>query len=216
MAGSKRTGARRPGRPPGAARGAPRVNGFPPIAGRDAEILILGSMPGAVSLRAGEYYANRQNAFWRIMTELLRLEDGLAYRRRTGALKTAGIALWDVLASCERAGSGDAAIDARTLVVNDFAAFFRRHPRVRRVYFNGAAAEALYRRHVLPVLAPQTVAYRRLPSTSPAHAALPYARKLAAWRAVARASKAARARHTPRSPAQSRHSHGRLDAKMAE
>ncbi|MCL4799852.1 MAG: DNA-deoxyinosine glycosylase [Burkholderiales bacterium] len=162
----------------------PRVRGFPPVADRRAEILVLGSMPGAVSLAAGEYYANPHNAFWRIMAALLDLDEGLAYDRRIRALKAARIALWDVLRTCERRGSGDAAIDRRSLVVNDFAGFFRRHARVRRVYFNGAAAEALYRRHVLPGIGADRVAYRRLPSTSPAHAALPFAGKLAAWREI--------------------------------
>jgi len=166
----------------------PRVQGFPPVADRRAEILVLGSMPGVISLTAGEYYANPHNAFWRIMAALLDFDEGLDYARRIRAMKAARIALWDVLGTCERRGSGDAAIDGGSVVVNGFAAFFRRHPRVRRVYFNGAAAEALYRRHVPPGIGPDPVDCRRLPSTSPAHATLPFARKLAAWRVVVKSA----------------------------
>jgi double-stranded uracil-DNA glycosylase len=161
----------------------PRIRSFPPIATRDAEVLILGSMPGVASLAARRYYAHPQNVFWRVMTALLGIDEDASYTTRVRALEHARIAVWDVLESCVRAGSADAAIDRATLVANDFAAFFARHRRIERVYFNGATAEACFRRHVMPTLALPLV-YTRLPSTSPAHAALPFARKLEAWRAV--------------------------------
>jgi len=91
--------------------------------------------------------------------------------------------LWDVLASCRRQGSLDAAIDGASMVANDFAAFYRKHPRIVQVFFNGAKAEAVYRKHVLPGLAPGIgpKRYLRLPSTSPANASLPRSRKLRTW-----------------------------------
>jgi hypoxanthine-DNA glycosylase len=163
-----------------------RLRSFAPIAGRGARILILGSMPGAASLAANRYYAHPKNAFWPIMGRLLGFDPAAPYGQRVAALKAAHIALWDVLHSCVREGSLDAAIEAET--ANDFAAFFRAHPSIGRVYFNGAKAEASFRRHVLPVLPalPMRLRYARLPSTSPAHASLPYARKRAAWRAILR------------------------------
>lgn len=106
----------------------PRIHSFDPIAAPDAEILILGSMPGRASLAAGQYYAHAQNAFWRIMAELLGFDATAPYAERTQALKSARIALWDVLHSCEREGSLDTNIDRETLVANDFAAFLREHP----------------------------------------------------------------------------------------
>jgi hypoxanthine-DNA glycosylase len=95
--------------------------------------------------------------------------------------------LWDVLQACFRSGSLDAAIDDRTLVTNDFPSFFDAHPRIRRVFFNGAKAEAVYRRHVLPLLPEPAAALPllRLPSTSPAHAGMTLRQKVAAWRAIA-------------------------------
>ena len=129
-----------------------RVQGFPPIAARHATILILGSMPGEASLRARQYYAHPQNLFWRLIGELLAVDPAAPYRQRTQALTRSGIALWDVLQSCTRQGSLDSAIDDATLVANDFAAFFRRHPRIAKVCFNGAKAEACFRRHVMPVM----------------------------------------------------------------
>ena len=156
-----------------------RIRSFAPIAGRNARVLVLGSMPGRASLAAGRYYAHPQNAFWRIAAELLRIEPGAPYRRRVQALKSARIALWDVLHSCIRQGSLDTMIEQE--IANDFAAFFGAHPGITHVFFNGAKAEASYRRHVRIDL---PLRYARLPSTSPAHAGMPFRRKLAAWRVI--------------------------------
>lgn len=75
------------------ARRRERIRSFAPIAGRDARVLILGSMPGKKSLEAGQYYAHMQNAFWRIVRDLLDLDPGLPYDERVLALDTARIAV---------------------------------------------------------------------------------------------------------------------------
>jgi len=160
-----------------------RVRSFRPIATRNATILILGSMPGRASLAAGQYYAHRQNAFWRIVGSLLGFDPASPYQARVRALRASRVAVWDVLHSCVRPGSLDSRIEEET--ANDFKAFFRRHPDIARVFFNGAKAEASFRRHALPAIG-RHLRYARLPSTSPAHASIPYARKLRAWRAILR------------------------------
>ena len=162
----------------------PRIRSFRPIADVRAEILILGSMPGRASLAAGRYYAHPQNAFWRIASELLRFDRASPYRERVRALRTARIALWDVLQSCAREGSLDAKIENDTQVVNDFPGFFHTHRKITHVFFNGAKAEATFRRHVLPGIGGRYLICRRLPSTSPANASMSVARKLRAWRAI--------------------------------
>ncbi|THF64690.1 DNA-deoxyinosine glycosylase [Pseudothauera nasutitermitis] len=161
-----------------------RVFSFPPIAAPDARVLILGSMPGAASLAAAQYYAHPRNAFWPILGELLGFDPGADYAERVGHLHAAGVAVWDVMASCVRPGSLDAAIDAASVVPNDFRAFFAAHPHIARIGFNGTAAADSYRRHVLPQGAWAGLPALRLPSTSPAHAALDRTAKLAAWRAL--------------------------------
>jgi TDG/mug DNA glycosylase family protein len=161
-----------------------RIRSFSPIAGRNARVLVLGSMPGRRSLEARQYYAHRQNAFWRILGRLVGFEPAAPYGARVRALKAARIALWDVLHSCVREGSLDAGIEDEA--ANDFRAFFRDHRAITHVFFNGTKAEASYRRHVLGAIE-LPLRYRRLPSTSPAHASLPFARKLAAWRAILKA-----------------------------
>jgi double-stranded uracil-DNA glycosylase len=161
-----------------------RVYSFAPIAGRDARVLVLGSMPGAASLKAKQYYAHPQNQFWKLVEALFEIDRRVPYATRVRALKAKGVAIWDVLHSCVREGSLDTQIEDEA--ANDFRAFFRAHRSVPHVFFNGAKAEASYRRHVLGGI-DRPLRYRRLPSTSPAHATLPYARKLAAWRAILKA-----------------------------
>jgi len=159
------------------------IRGFPPIARQSAQVLVLGSMPGMASLAAGEYYAHPRNQFWRIVGELYGFDPAAPYQRRTRALGLAGVALWDVLASCTRSGSLDADIEERSIAVNPFAGFLAAHTRIHRVCFNGRKAEAAWRRYVLAGLPPACeLDYELLPSTSPAHAGMSYPRKLRAWR----------------------------------
>lgn len=159
-----------------------RIEGFPPLARPDARLLVLGSMPSRESLARGRYYAHPRNAFWPIMTRLFGLRAG-GYDERAAELTRHGVAVWDVLRACVRPGSLDSAIDEASIETNDFAAFFRAHPAIRRVYFNGAKAESVYLERVLPGLepGPAALARRRLPSTSPAHAGLDLEAKTAAW-----------------------------------
>lgn len=160
-----------------------RVRSFPPLEDRHARVLILGSMPGAASLAAAQYYAHPRNHFWPIMGRLFGAGPDLPYAKRVRRLKSCGIAVWDVLESCVRPGSLDADIEEGSIAVNDFAGFFDAHPGIGAVFFNGAKAESAYRRHVLKGLPSPACALpvRRLPSTSPAHAALSFEGKLAAW-----------------------------------
>lgn len=160
-----------------------RIRCFAPVADpATARVLILGSMPGAASLDASQYYAHPRNQFWFIMGTLVGAHPALPYAERLAMLTGAGFALWDVLSSCERRGSLDSAIDLRSAQANDFVAFFERHAGIRRVLFNGGLAETCFRRDVMPHVRPLDML--RLPSTSPAHAGLSAADKLQAWRAA--------------------------------
>jgi TDG/mug DNA glycosylase family protein len=161
-----------------------QVQCFAPVENANAHVLILGSMPGEASLRANQYYAHPRNLFWRIMGELFGAGPDLPYQQRIQALRSAGIALWDVLHTCSRKGSLDSNIAGASLVPNDFAAFFQRHPKICHVFFNGAKAEECYRKRVLPCIESKSIDYLRLPSTSPTNAAISYERKLDAWRAI--------------------------------
>jgi TDG/mug DNA glycosylase family protein len=162
------------------------VRGFPPIASPGARVLVLGTIPGRQSLIRGQYYGHPQNAFWPIMGHLFEAGPELDYGERTAALCRAGVAVWDVLAAADREGSLDTSIVMGSEMPNAFGPFFLRHPGVHSVFFNGGNAEAQFRRFVLKTLPPRCrgLAFRRLPSTSPANARLTRQDKLAAWQAV--------------------------------
>jgi hypoxanthine-DNA glycosylase len=169
------------------------IESFPPIAAPDARVLVLGSMPGAESLRAARYYAHPRNAFWWIMGELFGAGLELAYAERERVLRAHGVAVWDVLRSCRRpASSLDSAIERDTEVANDLARFLAEHRSIAAVFFNGGKAEEAWRRHVAPGLAGLEPAPRRarLPSTSPAYAGLSREDKLERWGVVASAAAA--------------------------
>jgi TDG/mug DNA glycosylase family protein len=163
-----------------------KATSFPPIVAKNPHTLILGSMPGIKSLEAQQYYAHPQNAFWKIMA---RLHDAPAttYAERIALIKGGGLALWDTLKACERSGSLDTAIDDASIEVNDFVSFFKKHPRIDRVFFNGSKSEAEFKKRVLPLLSPEISArlsFARLPSTSPAHAGAGFEQKLKAWSVI--------------------------------
>lgn len=163
------------------------LSSFPPLVAPNAAVLILGSMPGQMSLRQQQYYAHPHNHFWRIMGDLVGVSPALPYEERTRRLTRAGVALWDSLKHCERPGSLDASIVAETEVPNDFATLLAGHPAIGAICFNGQKSEQAFRRHALPGLPDALIAGRdliRLPSTSPANARLTYEQKLARWRVI--------------------------------
>ena len=155
------------------------IQSFAPIAAPDAEILILGSMPGVASLEAKQYYAHPRNAFWGIMGELFGAGIELPYAERQDILKSRRIAVWDVLQFCQREGSLDSNI--KDEVPNDFARFFHTHPHVRRIGLNGGKAAMSFDKYARSAL-PSGAVVVTLPSTSPAHAAKRFEQKCAEWR----------------------------------
>lgn len=154
----------------------PTLQGLAPVASPAARLLVLGSFPSVASLAAQQYYAHPRNQFWPILSALLgeplaELGPEPRYRR----VRAHRVAIWDVLAACEREGSLDA--DIRAPAANDFDVLRRLGPRIRAVMFNGRAAGRFERR-----FADAGYVTRVLPSTSPAHAGMRAGDKLSAWR----------------------------------
>lgn len=166
-----------------------RVSGFAPIAAPDARVLILGSLPSRLSLQKQEYYGNPQNAFWRLMGELVGAGPELPYADRADILRQCGIAVWDVLYSAARSGSLDATIESAGARANDFPTFYKEHPDLVLVCFNGRKAAELYERLVVRqgISTIEAIEMKTMPSTSPAHASMTYAGKLRHWSAIRRA-----------------------------
>lgn len=138
------------------------LHSLPPAADETARLLLLGSMPGAQSLAAGQYYAHPRNDFWPLMFHVLNRPDPLSYEARIAALIASGIALWDVIYACEREGSLDQNIKAA--VPNDIPGFLTAHSHVKTICFNGTMAEKTYFRNFKKQ---EDIAYVLLPSSSP-------------------------------------------------
>lgn len=165
--------------------GGPRLIGLPPIVGSDMRLLVLGSFPSVASLARQQYYAHPQNQFWKILQAIWpsspRLVSADSYEKRSAWLLERGLGVWDVYASCERAGSLDAAI--RTPEVNDFACLQQCCPQLRAIAHNGGESFK-HARVVRASMGARALPVYKLPSTSPAHASWSFERKLAVWREV--------------------------------
>ncbi|WP_176079045.1 DNA-deoxyinosine glycosylase [Paraburkholderia tuberum] len=152
---------------------------FAPVVDADTRVLILGSLPGEVSLAHGQYYAHPQNKFWLLVGEAIERDlVGMAYSTRLETLLEHHIGLWDVVAEARRAGSLDSRI--RDHASNDLIALIDTLPKLATIAFNGGTAAKIG----IKALGERGVQYRlvRLPSSSPAHASVSYAQKLDIWR----------------------------------
>ncbi len=165
-----------------------RIHGFAPLVGTNPRVLILGSMPSVASLEKQQYYGQARNAFWGVMGELFAAGPELDYTERSYKLAQAGVAVWDVVASCVRPGSLDSAIVTGSEELNDVAGLLLRFPQIQHIFFNGRKAEQLFRQKILPQLSPQQrfdgVSCICLPSTSPALAGLDFEGKLQQWQVI--------------------------------
>lgn len=165
-----------------------RIKSFAPVADENIRLLILGSMPGPASLRAGEYYAFRGNRFWRIMGALCGFDPDIPYEERLARLLSAHVGLWDVISDCEREGALDS--DIRDENCNPVLGLIAGN-NIRAVAFNGRKSEETFRKRILggknsDVRYIDTGGRRAelisLPSTSPAYASLSFEQKLGIWR----------------------------------
>jgi hypoxanthine-DNA glycosylase len=152
---------------------------FPPVITPHAQLLILGTMPGRQSLLHQQYYANNQNAFWRIMFGMFGKEVPAAYGQRIKFLDDKGIAVWDTLKSCVREGSLDEKIlDEQP---NDFHTLFRQYPGIKAIVFNGNNPHKYFKKYVGLGTGHE---YHIMPSTSPANRTRRFEQKLEEWSVV--------------------------------
>jgi hypoxanthine-DNA glycosylase len=153
---------------------------FPPVIRPDTRLLVLGSLPGAVSLAKQHYYAHPRNLFWRLMSAVVRRDLApLSYEARLEALLDAHVGLWDTVAAANRAGSLDA--DIRLHQASDLAALARALPALRAIGFNGGTSARIGRRQLGDA---GGLVLIDLPSSSPAYASLSFERKCEAWLAL--------------------------------
>ena len=156
-----------------------KVYSFPSISNREAKVLVLGTMPGIASLELNQYYGHSRNVFWKLMFILFEERFSTDYEVRKKLALANGIAIWDVLQTCERKGSLDNAIKQET--PNDFELFFKEHPHIELIVFNGQKAAQFFKKYVKPANGYKQVT---APSTSPANASISWEQKLKEWKVV--------------------------------
>lgn len=122
------------------------------MVGKSAAVIIFGTLPGGKSLELRQYYADPKNAFWFIVEKWFGILRSRSYDERCQALIENRIAIWDVLERAERNGSQDKKIVKGTEAPNDLTAFFRDHPSIKTVFFNGRLAEEYFQNLVVPHL----------------------------------------------------------------
>ncbi len=157
------------------------IESFSAQTGEKPQVLILGSIPGVASLQANEYYAHPRNAFWSIMAEYFQFELAAQYCDRLSSLLTSGVALWDVLAACERSGSLDSSIKSHTIIANDIDGWLAVQPTVKGIILNGGKAAQEFNKHFKKLNALASFQVINCPSTSPAYAAMTKAQKQQKW-----------------------------------
>ena len=145
---------------------------------QNSKVLILGSFPSVKSREVQFFYGHPQNRFWRVLAAVFDCEVPATVEEKRAFLLRHGIALWDVIASCEIAGSSDASI--KNVSVNDVNRILS-YAQIQTIFVNGKIAEKYYNRYLKPVLHRESVC---LPSTSPANATWSVEHLIDAWRSV--------------------------------
>ena len=138
---------------------------FPPVYDENSEILILGSFPSVKSREMQFFYGHPQNRFWKVLAQVLNETVPQTIPEKKEMLLRHHIALWDVIASCDIAGSSDSSIKD---VIPANLGIIVEASQIRKVYTNGKTAGKLYRKYQDKEL---NLPMEELPSTSPANAA---------------------------------------------
>ena len=153
-------------------------HGFGPFYDADSRILILGSFPSVKSREVSFYYGHPQNRFWKVLAAIAGEEPPVTLGDKQAFLQWNRIALYDVIQSCSIEGSADSSIG--DVVVTDLRPILAGSAVGSRIYVNGGKAHQLYMKYQYPQLGIEAV---RLPSTSPANAAMSLDRLIAEWSA---------------------------------
>ncbi len=155
------------------------LTSFPPIVNIETKVLILGTMPGAISLNKQEYYGNKSNQFWKIIYSVFAtLPVSENYSEKMQLLQRNQIGLWDVLAQCERKGSLDTHI--KNHIENNLLQLLEDFPNIDTILFNGKESHKYFLKKFGIV---EGISFHALPSTSPANTQS-FEEKLRIWSAT--------------------------------
>lgn len=149
---------------------------FNPIIPTQPQILILGSLPGDLSIAVNQYYGHPRNRFWKVLFDIYNVEHQIDYSARINFALMHQIAIWDVAHSAFRKGSMD--VDIKDVVPNAIDDLLDNYPSIQKVIFNGKKAEQLFKQFFEQR---NSIQYFSLPSTSPANASYSYEKLYSIW-----------------------------------
>ena len=141
------------------------IHPLDPVWNQESRVLILGTMPSPASRSVGFYYAHPRNRFWPTLARVFDTTLPMTTAERRDFALSHRIALWDVLASCEREGSLDSNITDE--VPNPIGQLLTDYPSIRYILFNGGKAYQSFKKYFPDLL--EQIAWQQMPSTSPAH-----------------------------------------------
>lgn len=151
------------------------IHPIPPVYNEKSEILILGSFPSVKSREAMFFYGHPQNRFWRVTAAVFGCAEPETVEEKKQFLLDNGIAVWDVIASCEITGSSDSSI--KNAIPNDIKGILEK-TNIKRIFVNGKTALKYYEKYIKPEIGIDAVC---LPSTSPANATWSVEKLVEAW-----------------------------------
>lgn len=154
------------------------IHPIEPVFNVASRILILGSFPSVKSRETAFFYGHPQNRFWKVVSAVFGEEEPKEIPEKRAFLLQNGIALWDVIASCEIEGSADSTI--KNAKANDLSRILD-HADIKAIYVNGKTAKKYYDRYILPTIGREAIC---LPSTSPANAAYSLEKLSQAWSVI--------------------------------
>ena len=149
---------------------------FPPFIDKNSKVLILGSFPSFASQKEGFYYGHPQNQFWKILAKLFDEKEPKNIEEKKEFLQRHRIALWDMVAGCERETSLDSAL--KNIKVNDIASLMKKFPNIEAIFFTGRKSQQLYEKNFNKVI-DRPLFY--LPSPSPAYRKMGLQEKVKQW-----------------------------------
>ena len=151
------------------------IHPIPPVYDKNSKVLVLGSFPSVKSREEGFFYGHPANRFWKVLSAVMGKNEPISTEEKRALLLESGIAVWDVIASCEIVGSSDSSI--KNACPNDIGIILK-NTKVNRIFVNGKTAKKYYDKYLLPLTKIDAVC---LPSTSPANAVYTLDRLIEEW-----------------------------------
>lgn len=154
------------------------IHEIAPVFDTHSKIMILGSFPSVKSREGKFFYHHPQNRFWKVLAGILKCEVPDTISEKREMLLNHGIAVWDVIASCEIEGSSDSSI--KNVIPNDLERVLSKAD-IAQIYTNGATASRLYKKYCYGKIHMEDI---KLPSTSPANASYSLEKLMDAWKII--------------------------------